>query len=139
MLKLLERTPPNLKPATWEQLEFVLRKLAGLLPNTATVYDYVTMLWGLRVCPRLTPQVIRAVQSGFARDWENDSALGHIWTTYTLSHLQHNMFDDFAAAADEQPDVNGPSSVYVMFQELVQSAVAVGDNINVVGYDFERG
>lgn len=126
MLALLEATPPNLKIATWNRVEYVLQSLTGLLPTAATVYDYVMALACLRICPRLTPHIIRAVQLGLARDW-GDSAPEHVWTTYTLRREQNTEFLDFAAAIDTQPHVNGPMSVYVLYLELVQAAVADED------------
>ena len=123
MLALLEATPPNLKIATWNHVEYVLQSLTGLLPTAATVYDYVMALACLRICPRLTPHIIRAVQLGLARDW-GDSAPQHVWTTYNLRGVENAKFLDFAAAIDTQPDVNGPKSVYVLYLELVQAAVA---------------
>ncbi len=72
---------------------------------------------------RLTPHIIRAVQLGLARDW-GDSAPQHVWTTYNLRGVENAKFLDFAAAIDTQPDVNGPKSVYVLYLELAQAAVA---------------
>ena len=132
MLALLERIPPQVR--SWDKLEDLLKKFSCILSNEATVYDYVSMLSSAHILPRLTPKIIKAVQLGLDRDWKDSCSLDHGWTTYVLSRLQHNGFEDFAACPIPITSrFVRPSSVYEVIVAVVQHAVADGDCINIVG------
>ena len=117
------------KVAHFPALEVELATIATIMPNFATIYDYVRTLVGVQILPPqvLNPRMHHVVQQEFRGN------LPQPWFSYTLSHLQHNDFEGFAdhdLLADRR--YLSPT-IFQVIEHLVECAVADEECINVVG------
>ena len=126
--------PVRLSKVSWASIERTLASIAANpeLPNGRTLFCFYDDLASQKLLPVLRDPLVPALQLIVNSRWVH-APIEKLWTTYVLSHLQHNGFEDFAAAANLDIHRRGISLVDVVCA-LMELAVAEETHIDIVGH-----